>query len=90
MKVTTASDVWMSILERYFLNPVFLKRGQRRPTLFCVKRRGCDVPEDIAVGWSLRYLRSATATPRKQFSVWTILLCIAVCVCSGVHMLYRC
>ena len=23
IKVTTASDVWMSILERYFLNPVF-------------------------------------------------------------------
>ena len=80
MQVTTASDVWMSISERYFLNPVFLKRGQRRPTLFCVKRRGCDVPEDIVVDWSLRYL---------QFSVWTVLLCIAVCVCSGVHMLYR-
>ena len=89
MNVTTASDVWISILERYFLNPVFWKRGQRRPTLFCVKRRGCDVPEDIVVDWSLRYLRSATATPRKQFSVWTILLCIAVCVCSEVHMLYR-
>ena len=89
MKVTTASDVWMSILERYFLNPVFWKRGHRRTTLFCVKRRGCDVPEDIVVDWSLRYRRSAMATPRTQFSVWTILLCIAVCVCSGVHMLYR-
>ena len=78
MKVTTARDVWMSILERYFLNPVFWKRGKRRPTLFCVKRRGCDVPEDIIVDWSLRYLRSAPATSRKQFSVWTILLCIAI------------
>ena len=67
----------------------FLKRGQRRPTLFFVKRRECDVPEDIVVDWSLRYPRSQTAASRKQFSVWTILLCIAVCVCSGVHILYR-
>ena len=48
-----------------------------------------DVPEDIVVDWSLRYTRSATATPRKPFSVWTILLCIAIGVCSGGHMLYR-
>ena len=50
-----------------------------------------DVPEDIVVDWSLHYPRSATATgtPQKPFSVWTILLCIAVSVCSGVHMLYR-
>ncbi len=26
-----------------------------------------DVPEDIVVDWSLRYPRSATATPRKPF-----------------------
>ena len=48
-----------------------------------------DVPEYIVVDWSLRYPRSATATPRKPFSVWTILLCIAVGVCSGGYMLYR-
>ena len=52
-----------------------------------------DVPEDIVVDWSLRLPRSATATgtPRKPFSVWTILLCTAVSgyVCSGVHMLYN-
>ena len=92
MKVTTASDVWMSILERYFPNPVFWKRGQRSPTLFFVKRQECNVPEDIVglVDWSLRYPRSEMAAPRKQFSVWTILLCIAVCrsMCSGVHMLF--
>ena len=40
-----------------------------------------DVPEDIVVEWSLRYPRSAMTTPRKPFSVWTILLCIAVGVC---------
>ena len=47
-----------------------------------------DVPEDIVLDWSLRYLRSATATgtPWKPFSVLTILLCMAVCVCSGVHI----
>ena len=38
-KVTTASDAWMPISERYFLNPGYWKRGQR--TLFCVKRREC-------------------------------------------------
>ena len=67
-----------------------LKRGQR--TLFCVKRReSTDVPEDIVADWSLRFPRSATATgtPRKPFSVWTILLCIAVYgyMCSGEHIL---
>ena len=54
--------------------------------------KSADVPEDIVVDWSLRYPRSATARyqyTRKPFSVWTTLLCIAVCVCSGVHMLYR-
>ncbi len=48
-----------------------------------------DVPDDIVVDWSLRYPRSASATPRKPFSVWTILVCIAIGVCSGGHMLYR-
>ena len=48
-----------------------------------------DVPEDIVVDVSLHYPRSATATHRKPFSVWTILLRIAVGVCSGGHMLYR-
>ena len=48
-----------------------------------------DVPEDIVVDWSLRYPRSATATPRKAFSVWTILLCIAVGVCSGGHIMSK-
>ena len=46
-----------------------------------------DVPEDIAVDWSLRYPRSATARPLvytpKAISVWTILLCIAVGVPEG-------
>ena len=49
-----------------------------------------DVPEDIVVDWSLRYPRSATATPRKSFSVWTMLLCIAVdlCVFRRAHVCY--
>ena len=40
-----------------------------------------DMPENIVVAWSLRFPRYATATgtPRKPFSVWTLLLCIAVC-----------
>ena len=35
-----ASDAWMSMLERCFLNPGFWKYGKRRPTLFgrCVTR----------------------------------------------------
>ena len=45
-----------------------------------------DVSEDIVVDWSLRYPRSPTATPRKPFSVWTILYYIAVGVCSGGHI----
>ena len=40
-----------------------------------------DVPEDIVVDWALGYPRSATATSRRPFSAWTILLCIAVGVC---------
>ena len=43
------------------------------------------VPEDIVVDWLLRYPRSATATPRNPFLVWTILLCIAVGVCYIGH-----
>ena len=50
-----------------------------------------DMPEGIVVDWWLHFPRSATTTgtPRKPLSVWTILLCIAVCryMCSGVHML---
>ena len=36
-----------------------------------------DVPENIVVASSLRYpwFAMATGTPRKPFSVWTILLC---------------
>ena len=51
--MTTASDAWMSILERCFLNPGFLKRDQR---LRCPVLNGesSDVPEDIVVDWSLR------------------------------------
>ena len=33
-KETTASDAWMSMLERCFRNPGFWKCGQLRPTLF--------------------------------------------------------
>ena len=50
-----------------------------------------NVPEDFVADWSLRFPHSAmaTGTPRKPRSVWTILLCIAVCryVCSGEHLL---
>ena len=39
------------------------------------------MPDNIVVAWSLRFPRYATATgtPRKPSSVWTPLLCIAVC-----------
>ena len=79
--MTTASDAWMSILERCFLNPFFFLNaanvGLRRSVL---NGESADVPENIVVAWSLRFPRYATATdtPRKPFSVWTILLCIAV------------
>ena len=49
------------------------------------------MPEDILVGWSLHFPRSATATgtPRKPCSVQTILLCIAVCArYSGVARIF--
>ena len=82
-KVTTASDTWMSILERCFLNPVFWKRAKVGLRCFVLNDESADVPEDIAVDWSLPY--PATDTPRNPFSVWTILLCIAVWVCSGVQ-----
>ena len=67
-----------------------LQKRPRQNTGCCVLNgESADVPEDIVVDWSLRYPRSATATPRKPFPVsWTILLCITVDVCSGGHMLY--
>ena len=65
MKVTTASDAWMSITERCCLKPVFWKRGQRRPTLF---GESVDVPEDIVVDWSQRFLR-LPVHPESHFSV---------------------
>ena len=79
--MTTASDAWMSIFERCFLNPVFLNAanvGIRRAAL---NDESADVPENIAVVWSLRVPRYATAagTLRKPISVRRILLCIAVC-----------
>ena len=72
------------------LNPVFFGNAASI-CLRCSVLNGesADVPEDIVVDWLLRYPRSATATPRKPVLVWTILLCIAVGVCSGGHMLYR-
>ena len=92
--MTTASDVWMSIiilLERRstifsVLNPVFWKRGQVGLRCSVLNGESADVPEDIVVDWSLRYPRSATATPRKPFSVWTIRLCISVGVCPGEYI----
>ena len=81
-------DVNNNIIRTIFsvLNPVFWKRGQHIG-LRCSVLNGqsADVPEDIVVDWLLRYPRSAKATPRKPFLVWTILLCIAVGVCSGGH-----
>ena len=52
--------------------------GLRRSVL---NGESADVPENIVVAWALRFPRyaSATGTTRKPFSVWTILLCIAVC-----------
>ena len=72
------------------LNPVFFGNAAN-VGIRCSVLNGesADVPEDSVVDWSLRYPRSATATPRKPFSEWTILLCIAVGVCSGGFMLYR-
>ena len=60
-----------------FLNPVFLNAANVGIRCSVLNGESADVPEDIVVDWSLRYPRSATATPRKPFSVWTILLCIA-------------
>ena len=58
-----------------------------------LKGESADVPENIIVAWSLRFPRyaMATSTPRKPFSVWTILLCIAICrpytcVPTGAHV----
>ena len=65
----------------------FLETWPSRPIRCSVLNgESADVPEDIVVDWSLRYPRSATATPRKPFSVWTIRLCIAVGVCPGGYV----
>ena len=73
-KVTTASDVWMSIIiiiRTIFsvLNPVFLNAANVGIPCSVLNGESADVPEDIVVEWSLRYPRSATAIPRKPFSV---------------------
>ena len=93
--MTTASDVWMSIiilLERRsaifsFLNPEFFGNAANVGLrCFVLNGESADVPNDIVVDWSLRYPLSATATLRKPFPVWTILSCIAVGVCCGGHI----
>ena len=85
-------DVNNNIIKTIFsvLNPGFFGNAAN-VGIRCSVLNGesADVPEDIVVDWSLRYPRSATATHRKPFSVGTMLLCIAVVVCSGGHMLYR-
>ena len=85
-------DVNNNIIRTIFsvLNPVFFGNAAN-VGIRCSVLNGesADVPEDIVVEWSLHYPRSATTTPRKPFSVWTILLCIAVGVCFRGHMLYR-
>ena len=85
-------DVNNNIIRTIFsvLNPGFFGNAANvglRCSVF--NGESADVLEDIVVDWSLRYPRSATATPRKPFSVWTILLCIALGVSSGGYMLYR-
>ena len=71
----------MSILERCLLNPVFWKRGQRRPTPFCVKRRECGRACKHCSGLVAAFstVCNGYRYTRKPFSVCTILLCIAVC-----------
>ena len=71
----------MLIFEQCFLNTGFRKRCQRGLRRSVLNGESADVPENIVVDWSLRFPRYETATgaPRKPFSVWTILLCIAVC-----------
>ena len=72
------------------LNPVFFGNAAN-VSLSCSVLNGesAEVPEDIVVDWSLRYPRSATATPRKPFSVWRILLiCIAVGVFRRAHVIW--
>ena len=46
-----------------------------------VNGESADVPEDIVVDWSLRYSRSATATPESHFSMDDTVM--QVCVPEG-------
>ena len=51
------------------LNLVFLNAANVGIPCSVLNGESADVPEDIVVKWSLRYPRSATAIPRKPFSV---------------------
>ncbi len=76
----------MSILEQCFLNSVFGNAVNVCLRSSVLNGESAYVPEDIVVDWSLRY-PARYRYARNPFSLWTILLCIAVCVCTGVHML---
>ena len=71
MKVTTASDAWMSIFQRCFVNAFFENAANVGLCCSVLNGESAVVPEDIVVDWSLRFPPSATATgtPRKPFSV---------------------
>ena len=65
-------DVNNNIIRTIFsvLNPVKLFFGNAANVGLCcsvLNGESADVPDDIVVDWSLRYPRSATATPRKPF-----------------------
>ena len=84
-------DVNNNIIKTIFsdMNPGFFGHAAN-VSLRCSVLNGesVDVPEDIVVVRSLRYPRSATATPRKPFAVWRILLiCIAVGVFRRAHVI---
>ena len=86
-KVTTTSDACMPILERYFLNPGYWKRGQRK--LFCVKRREC--------GRAWRHYRGLVAalpavwngyryTPKAISNVDDTVMHCRMCVFRSAHI----
>ena len=60
--MTTASDAWMSIFERCFLNPVFFGNAANIGLRRSLNGERADMPENIVVAWSLRFPRYATAT----------------------------
>ena len=81
--MTKASDAWMSVFERCFLNPGFCNCGQHRPNLFWK-----TLYSGLFAAFSAVCLQRLPVHPESHFQRRRYCYALPyVYVCSGVHVI---